>query len=510
MPTHNHNDTVLQKLRNRFQRLLISEAYLYRTLLYACTVSLASVALAAKFIEFDSIPYILTFAFMSVYVLGKLGRLPNYTRKIVIDPLTGLLNRDGFIDRVDQAILSYPTQSVRAPIVVFIVDLTNFKNFNKSLGYKLSDKILSLVAQKISSITSGRDVVARIGVDEFGILITSASIGYMTISERLYAALSEPSVLTPDISVTVGAASGVALYPDHGTNSLEILRSASIALAHSKRTRSRCVVFEPQMDIEREDLSLANEFKRAVEHTEFTFHYQPKLSLKTGRICGVEALIRWKHPTQGLISPDRFIALAEQSDQINLITAWSLREGIRMLSQLKSHNYEGTLSINISPYAIVNSDVLVSLTKEIVYHSIPYKSLIIEVTESSITQSPEDMAKIIACLEMLGIQISIDDFGVGHAPLLYLKHLPLKEIKVDKAFVTNMLTDASDRAIVHSTIDLAHSLGCEVVAEGVETPEVMEALRDLGCDIIQGYLVSKPLIESEFLSFLEAKNGSTS
>jgi EAL domain-containing protein (putative c-di-GMP-specific phosphodiesterase class I) len=165
------------------------------------------------------------------------------------------------------------------------------------------------------------------------------------------------------------------------------------------------------------------------------------------------------------------------------------------------------LSINISPYALVASDVLTALTKEIVYHSIPYRSLIVEITETSIEQSPEEMSRISACLEMLGINISIDDFGTGQSSLLYIKHMPIKELKIDKTFVMNMLSNPADESIVRSTIELAHSLGCEAVAEGVESTDVLDKLSELGCDTVQGYLVSRPLPEADFLEFLEERNG---
>ena len=202
-----------ESLTNTIERLLhkihVSDAYIYRVVLYGCTAMLVSFALLTKISDVDVTSYIIATAFASIYALGKLGKSPEYARKQLIDPLTNLLNREGFIASLERAIAEYPKQPVKSPIVVFIIDITNFNNFNKALGYALSDRILKLVAEKITATVSGRDIVARIGVDEFGVILNSATLGYMTVSERLYAALSEPSKLTDDISVTVGAASGI-------------------------------------------------------------------------------------------------------------------------------------------------------------------------------------------------------------------------------------------------------------------------------------------------------------
>lgn len=480
---------------------------MYRLALYGCIIGLFTLPLLEKLDLVDAKSYTLALAVCSIFFLGKLGRSAAYSKQIKADSLTGLVSREGFVDALDVAIARYKTADTKSPVVALVIDVHNFKHVNESLGHLDGDKLLKLIGVRLSGLVSERDVVSRLGNDEYAILLNSASIGYLTFAEKIYAAFFEPFKLTEDLSLTVGISMGMSSYPEHSDSALTLLRSASIALQTSKKSKMGFKVYDAGMDRgNTADLSLASDLRHAVENEEFVFHYQPQLNLKTGQISGVEALIRWKHPTLGLIRPDRFIPMAEQSNQISLLTSWTLRQGISTLSKFRNLGYNITLSINISPYALINSDILIKLTKEIVYHSIPYKSLIVEITESSIDKSPEDMAKIIACLDMLGIQLSIDDFGTGHASLLYLKHLPIKEIKVDKGFVSNMLTNSADASIVQATIDLAHGIGCEVVAEGVETEEVLEKLRELGCDVIQGYIVAKPLIEDDLLALLDTRN----
>lgn len=476
--------------------------------LYACVALLFFLPLLSKAGNFDIQPVMMLLAVAGIYSIKRLSQTPGSSSSIRVDPLTGLLDRDTFIDKLKQVIDLKADGKIRGPVVVMVVDVNHFRQVNESLGYVLGDRLLIQIGQRLRSILNEKDVLARIGSNEFGVIINSVSIGYLTLCDKLTAAFSETFDLEENISISVGISNGIATYPEGGTDALTMLRNASVALNQSKRSRTSCVVFDPKMDQEpHENISLASALRSALENNEFVFHFQPQFNLKTNRISGCEALIRWKHPTKGMVRPDQFIPLAEQSNHIGGITSWSLREGITKLSKFRELGHDIHLSINISPYAIVNSDILVSLTREIVYNSIPYRSLIVEITESSIEQSPEDMARIIACLEMLGIQISIDDFGTGHASLLYLKHLPIKEIKIDKTFVSNMLTSPSDASIVKSTIELAHGLNCEVVAEGVETIEVQERLRELGCDVIQGYLVAKPLVEEEFIALLEKTNG---
>lgn len=452
-------------------------------------------------------PYTAFATALAVYLIAQLGKVPAYSKTLKIDPLTGLLNREGFIEATSKLLQAQLRESQPRPLVVFVLDIVRFNRLNSSIGHALGDKLLFEVADRLRKL-EGVGSISRIGSDEFALVLTSAAIGYKSFCETLLNAFKEPFRLDSELETTIGLSIGMSVSPNHGSEAVTLLRNASLALSNAKKLRQPCV-FDPSLDVSTDKVSLTSDLKSGIDNNEFVFHYQPQVCLRTGKIRGAEALLRWKHPVRGMIRPDDFIALAEQSNQIMNLTLWTLREGINKLAYFRSLGHEITLSINISPHALNNGDILPAIAKEIMYNSIPYNSLTVEITESSIEQSPEELSKIIACLEMLGIHISIDDFGTGHASLLYLKHMPIKEIKIDRTFITNMLTCESDESIVKSTIELGHGLKCEVVAEGVEQQDQVDRLAELGCDVVQGFLVAKPLTESDFIEFLKVKNGPT-
>lgn len=457
---------------------------------------------------FPAHPYTAFVTVIGLYFLTKLGKLPEYSRTMKIDTLTGLFNREGFIENASKLLQAQIRQGSPSPVVLIVLDIVRFSKLNSSIGNALGDKLLMGMADRLRQL-AGAHAVSRIGSDEFALVLTGASIGYKTFCDRLLEEFKTPITLDDDLETTIGLSIGIAISTQHGSDAVTLLRNAGIALTNSKRLRQPCV-YDPTSDASSPDkVSLTSDLKSGIENNEFVFHYQPQLCLKSGRISGAEALIRWKHPVRGMLRPDEFIPLAEQSNQIMNLTLWTLREGINKLAEFRRLGLEITLSINISPHALVDSDILPAIAKEIMYNDIPYNSLTVEITESSIDRSPAELSKIIACLEMLGICISIDDFGTGHASFLYLKHMPIKEIKIDRAFITNMLGCDSDESIVRSTIELGHGLRCAVVAEGVETADQLDRLRELDCDLAQGYLVAKPLTESDFIEFLKDKNGST-
>ena len=491
----------------QWDKLKASPGGLIRLALYMCVAALFVLTLSNGFGLLDHKALSTAIAVLSLYLLGRLGKLPAYAT-VRFDSLTGLRNRVGFVQALDHAIADRARHFKNGTAVVILIDVVHFGRVNSTIGYVLGDKLLKLIATRLHALLGPRDCLARINGDEFAFVLTSTAAGYLAICESVVDVFSQPFSLKQGVETSLSCVMGIAICPMHGTDSETLLRNAGTALNMAKKSRISHVVYDNALSQSYiESLSISSALKSALDNDEFILHYQPKLDLRTGKISGVEVLIRLSHPTRGLVYPGEFIALAEQSNMIARLTSWTISEGIKKLAEIRSLGYDITLSINISPYALVASDVLTAMTKEIVYRSIPYRSLIVEITETSIEQSPEEMSRISACLEMLGINISIDDFGTGQSSLLYIKHMPIKELKIDKTFVMNMLSNPADESIVRSTIELAHSLGCEAVAEGVESTDVLDKLSELGCDTVQGYLVSRPLPEADFLEFLEERNG---
>ena len=498
---------LVNTLHMHWDQLKASPGWLIRMALYVCVAALFVLPVYSGMGLLDHKALSTAIAVLSIYLLGRLGKLPAYAT-VRYDSLTGLRNRVGFVQALDHAIADRARHIKNGTAVVVLIDIVHFGRVNSTIGYALGDKLLKLIATRLHALLGPRDCLARINGDEFAFVLTSTAAGYLAICESVVECFSQPFALKQGVETSLGCVMGIAICPMHGTDSETLLRNAGTALNMAKKSRISHVVYDNALSQSYiESLSISSALKSALDNDDFILHYQPKIDLKSGLVSGVEVLIRLIHPTRGLVYPGEFIALAEQSNMIARLTSWTISEGLKKLAELRGMGYDITLSINISPYALVASDVLTALTREMVYHSIPYRSLIVEITETSIEQSPEEMSRISACLEMLGINISIDDFGTGQSSLLYIKHMPIKELKIDKTFVANMLTNPADESIVRSTIELAHSLGCEAVAEGVESTEVLDRLAELGCDTVQGFLVARPLPEADFLEFLEGRNG---
>lgn len=479
-------------------------------ILTACIIALGLVPLLVHYLNPLAVTafnlLIAGYTFYRLYHLRETSNL--LASKIKEDSLTGLPNRDSFY-RLLGSMIPDPEdeQQENSPkVAVLLLDLNGFKKINDTLGHLTGDVLLELVAKRLTSLLRANDVVARLGGDEFGILLDleHLSTDYTIICDRIVKAFTDQFQLSTDVNTTVGISVGVALYPEHGNTVPDLIRCADIAMYVAKRNKlGYCLYTKDQDTTSNESLLLSSGLKSALASDEFVFYFQPQMDLKTGKICGVEALLRWPHPVLGLVSPDKFIPIFEQSNLISNLTVWSLQTGIRKLAKFREVCPDLTLAINISPHSILNSDILVNIAREMVYNSVPTSNLILEITETTISHSPEELAKVIACVDMLGVHISIDDFGTGQSSLMYLKHLPIKEIKIDRAFVSKMMQGGADEIIVESTINLGHSLNCTVVAEGVETEEIKQRLIDLGCDVIQGYYLSKPLQEDELIKFLK-------
>lgn len=418
------------------------------------------------------------------------------------DTVTDLPNRSLFNERLRHAIETARRQ--RKPLSVLVMDLDRFKYVNDTLGHSVGDHVLREVARRLQGLLRSSDTVARLGGDEFAILLeTSAMEPVSAVVHKILRTLEEPIVFA-DQPVDVGTSIGVAHYPSHGDDASTILRNADIAMYVAKRNKSGFAVFDPDYDTHQQrHLSLLGELRRAVERGELRVYYQPKVTLATARVGAVEALIRWQHPTRGLVPPAEFIPFAEHTGYIKVITRWILEEAIRQTGEWWSMGLRLRTSVNISARDLMNRELPEMLSTLLERHGAPADAICLEITESGFMEDPAHAQKVLERLRALGLHLSIDDYGTGFSSLSYIVRLPVDELKIDRSFVQRMASDKTTSTIVRSTIDLGHNLGLKVVAEGVEDEEGMRMLQQLGCDHAQGYFMSPPLPPEELLQWLQ-------
>jgi diguanylate cyclase (GGDEF)-like protein/PAS domain S-box-containing protein len=422
-------------------------------------------------------------------------------RQAFHDPLTGLPNRALLHDRLQQAIrLAHRDGS---PLALLLMDLDRFKEVNDTLGHQQGDALLQQVCQRLQDALRASDTVARLGGDEFAVLLPGTDeAGATAVARQLLRVLEQPFELEGQ-PVDVGASLGFALHPAHGTDAATLLRRADVAMYVAKRAGGGYAVFSAEQDRHSPDrLALVGELRQAIEQNELTLHYQPKVSVGNGMVTGVEALVRWQHPERGLIPPDRFIPLAEQTGLIQPLTRWVLGAALRQCHMLRQAGLEIPVSVNLSMRNLHDPDLPAAIAELLARWGVPPAGLRVEVTESAVMADPGRALDVLGKLRALGLEIAIDDFGTGYSSLGYLKRLPVTQLKIDRSFVQHMATDGSDLAIVQATIAMGHNLGLTVVAEGVEDKFAWELLNRLGCDAAQGYYVSRPLPAQELLDWL--------
>jgi diguanylate cyclase (GGDEF)-like protein/PAS domain S-box-containing protein len=410
------------------------------------------------------------------------------------DPLTGLPNRLLLKDRLEHGLRS--ARRGGEPLYLAILDLDRFKEVNDTLGHQVGDALLVLVAQRLTESVREGDTIARLGGDEFAILLPqkTSEASAFDVAERVRRALLQPFSLAGCVSLEVGVSIGLANYPDDADHSSKLMQCADVAMYEAKRQATGIERYDPAKDLNSiRTLVLSGGLRQAIEAGQLEFVYQPKLDLRTGKICAFEVLARWHHPEHGLIPPIEFIPQAEESGNIIPFTRWTLEETFECLDHWRKADFELSLALNLSPRSLHSREILAA-TKTLLdrYHISP-SQIILELTETAVMLDPEGAVERLMQLRDLGLRISIDDFGTGYSSLSLLRRLPLDELKIDKSFIDNMTSNPMDKVIVSSTIDLAHNLGLEVVAEGVETDAQLAMLTDLGCDIAQGFLISDPM-----------------
>ena len=410
-----------------------------------------------------------------------------------MDRLTGLPNRALFSDRLQQAI----GVALRAghPLSLMMMDLDRFKYVNDTLGHPIGDLLLCEVAKRLqASLHQASDTVARLGGDEFAVLLPTEDMeAAKMIAARMLKALEEPTMIEGQL-VDIGVSIGIVGFPQNGSDMNVLLQRADIAMYTAKRTNTGFALYDEKHDHNSaERLSLMSELRQAVEHDQLTLYYQPKVDLATHTVKYVEALIRWEHPTRGFVAPDQFIPFAEQTGYIKTISRWVADKAIHQCAMWREQGIELAVSVNVSARELIQSTLPEMFQSMLQKYDVPAEWIWVEITESAILDDPDHAIETLERLRALGIRISIDDFGTGYSSLSYLKRMPVDELKIDKSFVMGMTNHKDDETIVRSTIDLGHNMGLKVVAEGVETEEMLEQLKEMRCDLVQGYHLSRPL-----------------
>lgn len=408
------------------------------------------------------------------------------------DTLTALPNRSLFNERLQQAIAT--AQRNNQAVTILMMDLDRFKYVNDTLGHGVGDHVLREVAARLKKLLRNSDTIARLGGDEFAILLTTGHSGHATrVAHKVVRTLEQP-IIYEGQPLDVGTSIGIAQFPAHGEDASTLLRNADIAMYVAKRNKTGFAVYNPDYDThQQEHLSLLGELRRAVEQNELKVFYQPKISLLNSTVSAVEALLRWEHPTRGSIPPAQFIPFAEHTGYIKVLTRWVLNESLRQCGMWRAMGMPLRVSVNISARDLMNRELPELVAKLMARHDVPADLLCLEITESGFMEDPIYAQKVLQRLSELGIHLSIDDYGTGYSSLSYIVQLPVDELKIDRSFVMHMGTDEHTSTIVRSTIELGHSLGLKVVAEGVEDARGLKLLRELGCDQAQGYFISKPV-----------------
>jgi diguanylate cyclase (GGDEF)-like protein len=408
------------------------------------------------------------------------------------DNLTGLANRTLFHRLVEQAIESCPKGRA---VGVMLMDLDRFKEVNDTLGHHTGDLLLIELSNRLRQVLGARGQIARLGGDEFAILLPDV-VGLTEaeeVTKLILAALERPLALT-EINLQIGASIGVAMFPDHAIDSDALLQLADVAMYQAKANHTGYAVYASRRDNhDARRLALASDLRSAVERDEIVVHYQLKADVKSRRLAGVEALVRWQHPSFGLVPPDEFVPIAEHTGLIRLLTDHVLEAALRQCRSWQRLGFPLNVAVNLSVRNLMDRDLpdrIGALLSEV---GLSAGMLTLEITEGTIMADPARTLEVLNRLAAMGITLAIDDFGTGYSSLSYLKRLPVHEVKIDKSFVQHMTSDEDDLVIVRSVVDLARNLRLGVVAEGVEDAPTWACLADLGCDSIQGFYLSKPL-----------------
>ena len=422
------------------------------------------------------------------------------------DALTGLPNRLLFEDRLRQALLRLDRsnhEGVVDRLAVLFVDLDGFKPINDSFGHAAGDLILRGAADRLRLQAREGDTVARVGGDEFLLLLENVADeeACIAVAKRALTALSQPFELTGK-QVQIACSIGIAIHPGHGERS-KLVANADAAMYAAKRAGGSChVLFEPHMGSDASaQLELQNDLRHALDRGELSLHYQPKIDGLDGKICGVEALLRWNHPQLGMVSPSVFITLAERFGLIGRLGNWVIDEACRQIAQWKREGSSIRVAINISAYQLRDNGLTARIERALSQHGVPASQLLCEITETVAMEDMKATQRTFDGLARIGVFLSIDDFGSGYSSLNYLRQLPARQLKIDRSFVNDLEFSEDARSVVNAVVKLAHALNLRVVAEGVETAGQRDILLAMHCDELQGYFFARPMAADKLLAW---------
>jgi len=406
------------------------------------------------------------------------------------DVLTSLPNRAVFQERAAAALASASRRG--GGIVLAIIDLDRFKEVNDTLGHSNGDALLAELARRLVDELHQEDTVARLGGDEFGLVLCDG----MNPDEVLWRVrgVLEREFEVGGLLLCVDSSIGYAVADGHEGDVEELLRHAEVAMYTAKERHAGVVRYEPSLDrYDASNLSLASELRHAIEGGELVLHYQPKARMDDLAVDALEALVRWRHPTLGLLAPDRFVPLAEQSDLIDRLTEWVVHQALDDLSELQRSAGPISVAVNVSARNLGRRGLSELVQRELARTGLPAGQLVIEVTETTLLADPTSAARVLSELRAIGVRVSIDDFGSGQTSLGYISTLPIDELKIDRSFITDLQDSPTNAAIVRSIVDLGHNLGLHVVAEGIEGDDCFAAVRATGCELAQGFLIARPM-----------------
>jgi diguanylate cyclase len=430
--------------------------------------------------------------------------LAEVRRLAATDDLTGLPNRRQFNRRLREALDAARERD--ATVALLLIDLDRFKELNDTLGHRAGDLVLAQIGPRLRAVLRASDELARLGGDEFAVLLADAADAE-PVGLRIGRALEE-SFTIDGIDVRIGASIGIAVFPEHGDDAETLLQRADVAMYQAKAARTGHAFYERERDRHsRERLALIGELRDAIGTEQLLLHYQPKLDLATGEVRDVEALVRWEHPTRGLLAPGAFVPLAEQTGVMGALTNHVLDAALHQIARWYDDGIDLSVAVNVSAETLLDEGWALDVSSALVRHGVPASRLRIEITEDALMGDPDRALRVVESLVATGVGVSLDDFGTGYSSLALLKHLPVDELKIDRVFVRDLLHDDADAAIVRSVVDLGRRFGVKTVAEGVEDEATLRRLAEDGVTVAQGFHIARPLPAGELEAWLDARAG---